>query len=154
MKKYILASSVIALSLLAATPALAESKAGIDVGIGVRLAPIVRLFDKDAYKNWGPYNTNSVGSASVSAGKVQSVNGSSFVVSRSGKATTTVVTNSSTLFKVNGVATTSAALSAGSRVIVIGTTTATSTSGNTIEASLVLIFSKFAGFCKHLMHLK
>ena len=52
------------------------------------------------------------------------------------------------------VATTSAALAAGAHIIVIGTTTATSTSGNSVDASMVIIFTKMFGFFKHWMHVR
>jgi hypothetical protein len=50
------------------------------------------------------------------------------------------VTNSNTVIKGKGdTATTSAALQVGQRVVVVGTTTATSTSGDTFTASIVKI---------------
>ncbi|MDB5238528.1 MAG: hypothetical protein JWM46_798 [Candidatus Kaiserbacteria bacterium] len=92
---------------------------------------------------------NAIGAAG--AGVVTSVNGSSFTVTPIGRnATTTVTTNGSTSYLVNGTASTSAALTVGSRVLIVGTTT----SDTSISASLVSIFSKGFGFVKHMFHIK
>lgn len=86
----------------------------------------------------------------VALGVVTSVNGSVFTidpVKRNG--TTTVTTDANTTFTVNGQATTSSALGVGSKVLLFGTTTATSTSGSSFSASMVNIFAN--GFL-HLKH--
>lgn len=87
----------------------------------------------------------------VVSGVVTSINGSLFVVDPFSKKTptTTVSTNASTTYKVNGQATTSSALGVGSKVILLGTTTATSTSGNTFSVSVVHIITKGFGHLKH-----
>lgn len=83
----------------------------------------------------------------VGTGVVTAINGSTFTLkSRGESGTTTVSTNASTTYKLNGVATTSSALSVGSRVIVFGTTT----SPTSITASLVSIINLGVGFFRHL----
>lgn len=83
----------------------------------------------------------------VTAGVVTSINGSTFVIDPKGKqATTTVTTNGSTIFTVKGVATSSSALKVGSKVFLVGTTTATSTvTGDSFTASFVNIMAKGFG---------
>jgi len=79
-------------------------------------------------------------------GVVTSLNGMVFTIDPIGsKSTTTVTTNASTVFKAKGAATTSAALSVGSKVFLMGTTTATSTSGDSFSASLVALIGKGFG---------
>jgi len=79
-------------------------------------------------------------------GTVSSVDGSTFTVRPIGtKATTTVTTSSSTVFKVNGNATSSNALVVGSRVLIDGAVNGSAT----IAASIVNIFSFGFGFFKH-----
>ncbi|HVU75887.1 MAG TPA: DUF5666 domain-containing protein [Candidatus Paceibacterota bacterium] len=75
----------------------------------------------------------------VTGGIVTAVNGSVFTIDSVLNPTTTVVTDSNTVIKAKGGATTTAALQVGQRVVVVGTTTATSTSGNTFTASIVKI---------------
>ncbi len=81
------------------------------------------------------------------AGVVTSKSGSSFTLkSRGMSGTTTVTTNASTTYKVNGVATTSGALSVGSRAIVFGSTD----SSGGITATIVSILNAGARFFVHL----
>lgn len=88
----------------------------------------------------------------AAAGTVTSVNGSVFTINPFGpKATTTVTTNGSTIFKVNGSATTSSAVTVGSRVVVVGTTTATSSTGDSITASIVRIITEGLGRLGHFL---
>lgn len=75
----------------------------------------------------------------VTGGIVTAVNGATFSIDNLLNPTTTVVTNSNTVVKGKDGATTTAALQVGQRVIVVGTTTATSTSGDTFTASIVKI---------------
>ncbi len=178
--KYIIASSAVALSLLISAPAFADSvgmKSDTHLGLGFGLGSLIRAHvdndndtdvsststdqQKDQKDNDNENNNkneqehHSFKHASTTVGTVTSINGSTFVVGPFGKhATTTVTTNASTIFKLNGVATTSAALTTGAHVIVIGTTTATSTSGNSVDASAVLIFTKMFGWFKHWMHIR
>lgn len=89
----------------------------------------------------------------ATAGIVTSVDGALFTVDPFGaKSTTAVTTDASTTFKVRGQATTSAALTTGAHVIVIGSTTATSTSGDNISASLVIIIRNGWGHLRHWLH--
>lgn len=82
------------------------------------------------------------------AGVVTNVSGSVFTIDpRGDKDVTTVTTDGSTIFKVNGQTATSGALAVGSKVFLVGTTTATSTSADAFSASIVHIFTE--GF-KHL----
>lgn len=79
------------------------------------------------------------------AGVVTSINGSLFTLGSFGTSgTTTIATNASTTYKVNGVATTSSALAVGSRLIVFGTPDSTG-----ITASLVSILNAGFGFMVH-----
>ncbi|OGG50737.1 hypothetical protein A2763_02325 [Candidatus Kaiserbacteria bacterium RIFCSPHIGHO2_01_FULL_54_36] len=87
---------------------------------------------------------NVVGAAG--AGVVSSIDGQTFTIHPISKlATTTVTTDATTVFRVNGVATTSDALDVGSRVIVFGT----STSDTSITASFVSILNHSFGWFKH-----
>ncbi|OGC88762.1 hypothetical protein A2419_03320 [Candidatus Adlerbacteria bacterium RIFOXYC1_FULL_48_26] len=82
----------------------------------------------------------------VGAGVVTSVNGSTFTIKPYGtKATTTVTADSSTVYRVNGEATTSAAIAVGSNVVLAGNTN----SDTSIAATIVGIFSRGFGFFKH-----
>jgi len=86
----------------------------------------------------------------VSTGVVTAIDGSVITINPVGaKATTSIVTDVSTVFKARGEATTSSAISVGSKVFAIGTTTSTSTStsGDTFVASMVKLIGD--GF-KHL----
>lgn len=78
----------------------------------------------------------------VTAGVITSIDGSAFTINPFGPAaTTTVTTDSSTVFKArHGHATTSAALAAGTRVVVLGSTTGSADS-ETFTASVVRIFA-------------
>lgn len=83
----------------------------------------------------------------VGAGIVTSINGSTFTIKPLGtQATTTVTTNGSTTFQLNGQPASSTALAVGSKVLLTGTTT----SQTSIGASIVNIFSAGFGFFKHL----
>ncbi len=85
-------------------------------------------------------------SGAVGAGTVTSINGSTFTFKPFGtKATTTVSTASTTLYRVNGEATTSAALAVGSNVVLAGN----ANSDTSIAATIVGIFSRGFGFFKH-----
>ena len=76
----------------------------------------------------------------LTGGIITSVSGSIFTIDNVKSPTTTVVTNGNTVIKGKGnTATTSAALQVGQHVIVVGTTTATSTTGDTFTASIVKI---------------
>lgn len=77
----------------------------------------------------------------VTGGFITSIDGSTFTVAGKGS-TTTVTTDSATVFKAKGGATTSAALSVGERVAVVGTTTASSSVGDSVTASLVALIGK------------
>ena len=151
-----MASSAVTLSLLMATPALAHSNRSVnasgemDVKSGLHLGSVVR-HDKDEDREDKRDKRNADRQAflaaigAANAGIVTSVNGSTFLLNSFGKnGTTTVTTDASTVYKVNGVATTSAALSAKSRVIVFGTTSSTG-----INASIVSILNIGRGFFKH-----
>lgn len=88
----------------------------------------------------------------IAAGVVTSVSGSVFIIDPFGpKSTTTVSTNASTAFKVKGEATTSSALHIGSKVFLVGTTTATSTTGDSFSASLVALIGKGLGHIRFWM---
>ncbi len=90
----------------------------------------------------------------AAVGVVTAINGSTFTIDPVGnRASTTVSTNSTTVFRLNGNATTSSALEVGSRVALIGmpasSTGATSSPQASIEASVVSILNKGFGFFKH-----
>src|SRR3989344_5333535 len=89
---------------------------------------------------------NAIGAAG--AGVVTSVSGSTFTINPIGaQTTTTVTTNASTTYLLNGQATTSNALSVGSKVFVSGTTT----SDTSITASIVSIWNDGISFLRHLI---
>jgi len=106
-----------------------------------------RITDKNAMqRSWLAMLKN------VTLGVVTSVSGSTFVVDPIGASTTgTVTTDASTKFKQNGKATTSSALTVGSNVVIVGTTTADSGSNMLISASFVNIVNKSWGFLKHFL---
>jgi len=84
----------------------------------------------------------------IAAGIVTSIQGAVFTIDPVGaKSTTTVTTSSSTVFKVKGKgnATSSSAFQIGSLVVLKGTTTATSTSGDSFSASIVKILQNGFG---------
>ncbi|MDE2071618.1 MAG: hypothetical protein KGI70_02730 [Patescibacteria group bacterium] len=87
----------------------------------------------------------------VAVGTVTAINGSTITIDPVGKdATETITTNSSTVFKAEGSATTSPAIAVGDRVFAVGTTTATSTTqGDTFAASLIAMIGNGL---KHLGH--
>lgn len=91
----------------------------------------------------------------LSIGTVTGTSSSGFTIDPIGdKSTTTVTTNSSTVFVgKHGATTTSADLAAGTRVLVIGTTTATSSTGDSITAELVKIIGNIGKGLKHLFGL-
>lgn len=155
--KYLIASSAVTLSLLMATPALAHSNRSVnasgetDVKSGLHLGSVMR-HDKDEDRDDNRDKRNADRQAflaaigAVGVGTVTSVDGSIFTLkSRGVSGTTSVTTNASTTYKVNGVTTTSNALSVGSRAIVFGTTDSTG-----ITATLISILDVGRGFFKHL----
>lgn len=82
----------------------------------------------------------------ITVGTITSINGALLTINPFGaKATSTVTTDANTVFKARGDATTTAALSVGQQVLVIGTTTATSTTGDSITASVVKVLGKGLG---------
>ena len=92
---------------------------------------------------------NAIGAAG--AGVVTSVTGPTFTIDSIGaQTTTTVTTNGSTTYLLNGQATTSNALSVGSKVFVSGTTT----SATSITASIVSIWNSGISFLRHLIFLQ
>ena len=108
--------------------------------------------DKNKDQKTGDIHDKSAASAAflsaigaAGAGVVTSVDGSTFTIKSLGThSTTTVTTNASTTYKVNGVATTSSALKVGSRAFIFGSTDSTG-----ISASLVSILNIGVGFFKH-----
>src|SRR3989344_2809292 len=85
------------------------------------------------------------------AGVVTSISGSTFTIDPIGaQSTTTVTTNGSTTYLLNGQATTSDALSVGSKVFVSGTTT----SATSITAAIVSIWNSGISFLRHLIFLQ
>ena len=87
----------------------------------------------------------------VVGGTVTSVNGNTFVLS--GKSTTTVTIDGNTKVVSRDGATTTAAITAGAHVIAFGSTTATSTSGTSFTASVVIVFNQAIGHLKHWLRL-
>jgi len=88
----------------------------------------------------------------IAVGVVTSINGSVFTIDPFGaKSTTTVTTTAGTTFNAKGNATTSAALHVGSKVFLVGTTTATSTTGDSFTASLVDLIGKGLGHLRFWM---
>ncbi|HVY73117.1 MAG TPA: DUF5666 domain-containing protein [Candidatus Paceibacterota bacterium] len=82
------------------------------------------------------------------AGVVTSVNGSILTIKPYGtKATTTVTTNASTVYRVNGDLASSSAVTVGSNVVIAGNTNA----DTSIAASIVGIFTRGFGFFKHIL---
>ena len=162
--KYIIASGLAGLMLAApAALVLAHEDGGADASVkadaGLHLGEILKAqFGGDVRKdadNDGDVDKADVKAnvaalrSHVTAGVVTSVNGSGFVIDPVGKkSTTTISTNSSTVFKAKGGATSSAAVQVGSRVFVVGTTTATSSNGDSFSASLVALIGKGLGHLK------
>jgi hypothetical protein len=86
-------------------------------------------------------------SQAFKAGIVTGINGTTVTIGNFGSTgTTTFVTNSSTKYKVNGTAASSSALSLGSHVLVLGTTSAGSTS---VNASVVVILTEGLNWIRH-----
>ena len=79
------------------------------------------------------------------AGVVTAINGSSFTLKSFASPSTTVTTDASTTYKFNGQATSSSALSVGSKVLVAGTSTNAG-----IAASVVSIWNLSIDFLRHL----
>lgn len=162
--KYILASTTVGIMLLSTGTAFADSdkgegsehglKLGFHIGKMIGLNSEIdhdrRDKDKDRHddddrdgKTKAEIRAEMAARLShITGGIVTAVNGSIFTIDPFGnKSTTTVTTDSSTVFKTKGSATSTSALTVGSKVLVMGTTTATSTSGDAFTASLV----KFIG---------
>ena len=84
---------------------------------------------------------------SFTAGIVTGINGSLVTIGNFGSTgTSTFVTNSATKFKVNGSAASSSALTLGSHVVVLGTTTAGS---GTVNASVIVILTEGLNWIRH-----
>lgn len=82
----------------------------------------------------------------VTVGTITSINGALVTINPFGpKATSTVTVDANTVIKARGEATTTAALSVGQQVLVVGTTTATSTAGDSVSASIVKVLGKGLG---------
>ncbi len=167
--KFLIASAMAGLMLATAAPALAhedtsaqadisgsasvQGNDGFDVGqfIGAHLGLDARAGvseDGDGNNDGHATSTTAV-HAHAMGGVITSINGTTFTIDPFGpKSTTTVTTDGSTVFKTKGSATTSAALSVGDRVVVMGTTTATSTTGDTVAASIVRLISEGWGHFK------
>ncbi len=88
----------------------------------------------------------------VAKGVVTSVDGNTITILNKKTGTTTVVTDSNTAFRLDGATTTSGSVAVGSKVVITGTTTATST----VSASIVDVFTKgfkkFVHVCFGWMH--
>ncbi len=167
-------SGIVISTLLAASPALADSgvrvSAQSDTQVGLHLGSLIHHSENDQdgtkedSKDGRGVHSNTHLTASTShkitkeaflsaigaagAGVVTSVQGSAFTLAPFGThATTTVETNASTTYKVNGVATTSSAVAVGSRAIVFGTT-----DSDGITASFVSILNIGFGWLKHFFH--
>lgn len=85
--------------------------------------------------------------ARITGGTVTAVTGTEITVDRFGsKGATTVATNAATRYLLDGATTTRAALTAGSHVLIFGTT---STTTGVFTASIVHIISETWGFLKH-----
>jgi hypothetical protein len=92
-------------------------------------------------------DTDSKAHARVTGGSVTAVTGTEITVDRFGpKGTTTVATDASTRYLLDGATTTRAALAAGVHVIILGTT---STTTGVFTASIVHIISETWGFLAH-----
>ena len=177
MKKlnYALASGAL-ISLLAAGPVLAHDGSdkdhhGLNLGLGAVVSALahdkdkgdgnfgatVRFLAHSKDRHDGDDDRNHATSTkerilarfnAIGAGIVSSVSASGFTFTPfGGSGTTTVTTNASTTFKVDGAATTSSAVTVGSRVIAVGTTS-TSTP-DSIAAKFVIILNNGFAFLKH-----
>ena len=85
----------------------------------------------------------------IRVGVVSVVSGSEVTLDRFGTGTTSVTTNASTTFRINGQATTSSALAEGQLVIVAGQGS-TVNGTDAITASVIYIIDRGLGFLKHL----
>ncbi len=86
---------------------------------------------------------------SISAGIVSAINGVSVTLTNFGSSgSTNLTTNTATKYFVKGSATSSAALTTGAHVLVLGTSTATST--GSINASIIVILTEGLNWIKHL----
>ncbi len=86
-------------------------------------------------------------SQAFKAGIVTGISGNTVTIGNFGSTgTTTFVTNSSTKYKVNGTAASSSALSLGSHVLVLGTTSAGSAS---VNASVIVILTEGLNWVRH-----
>lgn len=86
---------------------------------------------------------------SVSAGIVTAISGAGVTLSNFGSSgSTNLTTNSATKYYVKGSATSSAALTTGAHVLVLGTSTATSTTS--VNASIIVILTEGLNWIKHL----
>jgi hypothetical protein len=172
MKKIttVLAGSTAAM-LLAAAPLLAsaheavisanaQAQAEAHSNNGLHLGILASIFGK-GHDNDGDSDNNDDNRPATTTqphaprthaevGIISSIEGSTFTLIPLGHkhATTTVSTASTTVFHADGEATSSSALKVGSRVAIVGTTTASST----ITASMVNIFTHGFGWLKHFFH--
>jgi hypothetical protein len=90
----------------------------------------------------------------VVTGKVTAVDGSVITIDPVGKKTSTTINPSaSTSVLLKGEATTTSAIQVGSKVAVVGSTTATSETGDTITASVIRLAHKGWGYFKFKLHL-
>lgn len=88
----------------------------------------------------------------VTAGVVTAVDGAVFTIDPFGnRPTTTVSTNSSTVFKVGTTTSSSSDVKVGDKVFVMGTTTATSTASDSFAASVVRILGEGLGHLRFWM---
>lgn len=85
----------------------------------------------------------------VRGGVVTSVSGSTITLDRFGTGSTTVNTTATTFYAVNGSATTSAAVKPGTNIVVFGPTT-TSSSNDSITASVVFVIDHSVKFLKRI----
>jgi hypothetical protein len=86
---------------------------------------------------------------SVEAGIVTAINGATVTLNNFGASgNTTVTTNTDTKYSVNGKTATSGALTVGSHVLVLGTSSATSTTS--VNASIIVIITEGLNWIKHL----
>lgn len=128
----------------------ATSTSGIRVGDMIVARGTLSGSTVTAAKIYDGANTSRNFLAAVgmeAGGVVTSINGSTLTIKPFGtKATTTVTTNASTTYKVNGQAASSTDITVGSRVLVDGN----ATSDTSITASLISIFNAGIGFFKHI----
>jgi len=146
--KFIIALGLLG-SLMLAAPALADEQ-GSDLGARAE----IRASIVDRIRAIRPIQTGVTTQVSghLVGGVVTSVDGLTFVIDPFGnKPTTTITTDSATVFDSRG-ATTSAAVAVGSKVLVFGSTTATSTNGDTFAAALVKILGDGWGHLRVWLH--